>query len=80
MSGSGNDNDPKRVAELAAPFGQRIELFDVSPEEGVRLMRVRIRERSRFTVPKLQRWPSPTTPGPKPANDEGGNDEGGNDD
>lgn len=47
---SGNDNDTRRVAELAAPFGQKIELLDASPDDGVRLLRVRIRERSRFTV------------------------------
>ncbi len=38
------------VAELAAPFGQEILLQDVEMVDGVKMMRVRIRERSRFTV------------------------------
>ncbi len=38
------------VAKFSAPFGQQIELQDVAMEDGVRLVRVRIRERSRFTV------------------------------
>lgn len=42
--------DTASVAEINAPFGQRIELLDVALEDGVRMMRVRIRERSRFTV------------------------------
>jgi hypothetical protein len=45
-------NEPTRttVAAFKAPFGQEIELQDATTEDGVSLMRVRIRERSRFTV------------------------------
>jgi hypothetical protein len=50
MSESDKGANTKPLAELAAPFGQKIELFDASPADDVRLMRVRIRERSRFTV------------------------------
>lgn len=50
MTGSDKSVGTKPLAELAAPFGQKIELFDASPADDVRLMRVRIRERSRFTV------------------------------
>jgi len=45
---SEGSGDP--VAEFAAPFGQQIQLQDVEMDGGVRMMRVRIRERSRFTV------------------------------
>jgi hypothetical protein len=50
VTGSDKSADTKPLADLAAPFGQKIELFDASPAADVRLMRVRIRERSRFTV------------------------------
>jgi len=45
-------SEPTRttIAALKAPFGQEIELQDVEMEDGVKLMCVRIRERSRFTV------------------------------
>jgi hypothetical protein len=43
-------SDGEPVAEFAAPFGQQVQLQDVKMENGVRMMRVRIRERSRFTV------------------------------
>jgi len=47
--------------KFLAPFGQEIELQDVSLEGDVRLMRIRIREGSRFTVFDIdpvtaQRW------------------------
>ena len=45
---SGETTTP--ITELAAPFGQEIQLHDVALEDGVKMMRVRIRERSRFTV------------------------------
>ena len=45
-----SDATTPALASLNAPFGQKIELFDASPDSDVRLMRVRIRERSRVTV------------------------------
>jgi len=39
-----------RVDKFSAPFGQEIELQDVTMDGNVRLMRVRIREGARFTV------------------------------
>ena len=44
------DDEVDTLVELAAPFGQRIKLEDVSTTDGVRLMRIRIQEGSRFTV------------------------------
>jgi len=38
------------VDALSAPFGQKIELQDVTMDNNVRLLRIRIREGSRFTV------------------------------
>lgn len=45
-----NDRPTTTIATLSAPFGQQIELQNVEMADDVRLMRVRIRERSRFTV------------------------------
>jgi len=39
-----------QLTELTAPFGQNIKLEPVFPADGVQMMRVRIQERSRFTV------------------------------
>ena len=39
-----------QLTELTAPFGQNIKLEQVLPADGVHMMRVRIQERSRFTV------------------------------
>ena len=50
MGNKVTDNKMEALAELAAPFGQRIKLEDVSTADGVRLMRIRIQEGSRFTV------------------------------
>ena len=33
-----------------APFGKQVELLEVTLEDGVRLLQVRIREGSRFTI------------------------------
>ena len=40
----------KQMTELTAPFGQNIKLEEVVPADGVYLLRLRIQERSRFTV------------------------------
>lgn len=45
-----NDGTTSTIANVNAPFGQEIELLDVEQESGVPMMRVRIRERTRFTV------------------------------
>ena len=38
------------VTKLEAPYGREIVLQDVVHETGLRIMRVRIREGSRFTI------------------------------
>ena len=50
MGNKVTDDEVEALAELTAPFGQRIKLEDVSTTDGVRLMRIRIQEGSRFTV------------------------------
>jgi len=47
--------------DFEAPFGKRVELFEVTLENDVRLLRVRIREGTRFTTLDLdpvtaRRW------------------------
>lgn len=39
-----------KLVKLTAPFGQEIELQQIVFNEGLPLLRVRIRERSRFTI------------------------------
>lgn len=39
-----------KLVKFAAPFGQEIELQQIVFNEGLPLLRVRIRERSRFTI------------------------------
>lgn len=39
-----------KLVKFAAPFGQEIELLQIVFNEGLPLLRVRIRERSRFTI------------------------------
>ena len=45
----------RSVEAFQAPFGQKVELQEVAFEGGVRLLRLRIREGSRFTVLDLDR-------------------------
>lgn len=54
-------DDTRLVDAFEAPFGKKIELLEVSLENGVRLLKVRIREGSRFTILDLdpvtaRRW------------------------
>ena len=42
--------DTRLLDAFEAPFGKQIELHEVSLENGVRLLKVRIREGSRFTI------------------------------
>lgn len=39
-----------KLVKFTAPFGQEIELQQIVFNEGLPLLRVRIRERSRFTI------------------------------
>lgn len=51
VGGLMSDGETTVIAEIEAPFGQNIQLLDVqSDQASVRLMRLRIREGSRFTV------------------------------
>ena len=45
-----NEAPSKTIADFTGPFGQQIELQDVILNDDVRMLRVRIRERLRFTV------------------------------
>ena len=38
------------LAKLEAPFGQEITLQDIMHESGLQMMRIRIKEGSRFTI------------------------------
>jgi hypothetical protein len=38
------------IDEIAAPYGRKVTLEDVEHESGLRLLRIRIREGTRFTV------------------------------
>ncbi|MBT3764999.1 MAG: hypothetical protein HOB79_16265 [Rhodospirillaceae bacterium] len=40
----------REVTKLEAPYGREIVLQDVVHETGLRVMRIRIREGSRFTI------------------------------
>ncbi len=45
------DSDEKRLLEtFELPFGQRIDFFEMVFEDDVRLLQVRIKEKSRFTI------------------------------
>ena len=44
------DEKIQEIAKLEAPFGREIICQDVVHESGLRMMRVRIREGSRFTI------------------------------
>ncbi len=50
MGNEVNYDQTKQLTELTAPFGQNIKLEEVVPTDGVYLLRIRIQERSRFTV------------------------------
>lgn len=45
-------SDPvvKEIERIEAPFGRKIVLQDVAHESGLRLLRIRIREGTRFTI------------------------------
>jgi hypothetical protein len=45
-----NEAPANTIADFTAPFGQQVQLQDVILNDDVRMLRVRIRERSRFTV------------------------------
>jgi hypothetical protein len=40
----------REVARLEAPYGRQVLLQDVVHESGLKLLRIRIREGSRFTI------------------------------
>ncbi len=44
------DEKIREIAKLEAPFGREITCQEVVHESGLRMMRVRIREGSRFTI------------------------------
>jgi uncharacterized protein DUF6967 len=45
------DSDEKHLLEtFELPFGQRIDFFEMVFEDDVRLIQVRIKEKSRFTI------------------------------
>jgi hypothetical protein len=41
------------IAELAAPWGRRIKVSEIAYESGLKMMRLRIREGTRFTIVEL---------------------------
>jgi len=41
------------IAELSAPWGRRIKLSEIAYESGLKMMRLRIREGTRFTIVEL---------------------------
>jgi len=56
-----NDERTRIIDEFATPFAKNIELLEVEFEDDVRMLRVRIREGSRFTILDLdpvtaKRW------------------------
>jgi len=56
-----SDERTRMVDEFATPFAKNIELLEVEIDGGVRFLRVRIREGSRFTILDLdpvtaKRW------------------------
>ena len=47
---------PKReLGEVVAPYGRRVRLDEVSYESGMELLRLTIREGSRFTILEIDR-------------------------
>ena len=48
------------LAKIEAPFGQEITLQDVAHESGLQMMRIRIKEGSRFTIIDIDRDPAKT--------------------
>jgi len=40
----------KELAKIQAPFGQEITLQDIVHESGLQMIRVRVKEGSRFTI------------------------------
>ena len=56
-----NDETVLTLTNIDAPYGRKIMLESVDHESGLRLLRIRIREGSRFTVLDIdedtaQRW------------------------
>ena len=43
------------LAKIEAPFGQEITLQDIKHESGLQMMRIRIKEGSRFTILDIDR-------------------------
>jgi len=48
-----SDPETRPLDRIEAPFNKQIELFEVVHDNGVRLLRLRIREGNRFTA---RRW------------------------
>jgi Family of unknown function (DUF6967) len=48
-----SDSVKTRIATIAAPYGREIRLDDVAYESGMKLLRVTIREGSRYTMLEL---------------------------
>jgi len=48
-----NNEEIRSLGKFDAPFGKEVEMLDVTMENNVRLLRVRIREGSRFTTMDL---------------------------
>jgi len=48
-----SNDDIRPLGKFDAPFGKVVEMMDVTLENNVRLLRVRIREGSRFTIMDL---------------------------
>jgi len=56
-----SDPETRPLDRIEAPFNKQIELFEVVHDNGVRLLRLRIREGNRFTAMDLdpdtaRRW------------------------
>ena len=45
-----NDSVKTRIAEIEAPFGRKLRLDDVAYDSGLEMLRVTIREGSRYTI------------------------------
>ncbi len=45
-----SDETVTALDEFAAPYGRKVTLEDVAHESGLRMLRIRIREGSRFTI------------------------------
>ena len=50
MGGTMINGETESLAKIAAPFAKEVELLDVTLENDVNLLRVRIREGRRFTI------------------------------